>query len=78
MKYELNNLEVNNINFNNDLLNILKKKFNLNYINENILREYYILNDYDYLNNKHKNNIKLNIFYYLNFINNDLKVSLNK
>jgi hypothetical protein len=64
--YETSKLELYNIEFNNKLNHKLDEIFMLHGFNSDVLREYYVLNDYNYLNNKSKNNINLNIIYYIN------------
>jgi hypothetical protein len=63
--YQINNLEENNILFNHYLFTKINSLFKIHHFNEGMLMEYYILNDYDYLNNTSEYNIKLHLIYNL-------------
>ena len=71
--FDLHPLEKYNIKFNNALSYHLSEIFNLKGFNSEVLREYYILNDFDYLNSKSKYNIKLKLISNLN----DFKLCIN-
>lgn len=68
IEYEMSNLEDKNIKFNTLLHYHLRDNFinkidveTLKYFNANSLREFYVLNDFNYLNSKSKYNINLTL-----------------